>query len=638
MTIRVSVADVRAALSRAAGPHIAGIGEPSTMLLGRIFHEVFADLVSADPVRSGLRVIAESPPDAARCQVELLAHTWRRLLAPRLSRNGAALQDSTSAVLSLWKATHSVTAWLSSIALELINQHPRLRGRWAELAAALQAEVPLTCELNEPGWTEPVQLFGFADSILRLPESAHFCAIELKLGRTTPVVDLGQAALYHLILTRSASPTVKSALALIRFVPEREERLLESAALSTTKQRLLDLIGSIARVLPDPLPAGGAATKSGEAASAGTMSTATIVDALDPSAQYAELGKRLARAFREHGVGIELRGEPTAGARFLRFEVRLTPGMKLGALRRCTGEVRLRLELNAEPMITQDIGRLYVDVERSDPQTVLFSDIVTQLAPIDALYGSARILIGIDPAQKLRFADLSSSGRSHVLAAGTTGSGKSEWLRMMLASLIVSNTPETLRVVTLDPKLAAFTDLERSPFLWKKGAYWVPGDGVSASELFQDLIEEMDRRYQLTRQSGADNLRAHVEKTARPLPRIVCVCDEYFALISQNRQEKAEIENAVSLLGAKARAAGIHLVLATQQPSRATITGAIQANLPCRVALALSSHIESTMILGTAGAERLTGSGDLLYKDFGDPVRLQAPYLSEEARRRYLGA
>jgi DNA segregation ATPase FtsK/SpoIIIE-like protein len=130
-------------------------------------------------------------------------------------------------------------------------------------------------------------------------------------------------------------------------------------------------------------------------------------------------------------------------------------------------------------------------------------------------------------------------------------------------------------------------------------------------------------------------LRSHIEKAGRPLPRILCVCDEYFALVSQNKQEKAQIEDAVSLLGAKARAAGIHLVLATQQPSRATITGAIQSNLPCRVALALTSSIESNMILGCSGAERLTGSGDLLYKDFGDPVRLQAPYLTEQERQHW---
>ena len=393
-----------------------------------------------------------------------------------------------------------------------------------------------------------------------------------------------------------------------------------------------DLIGRMAGVIDDGSPA----KKTAVSASPGPAPVTT--PSPDPAAAtspYAELGKRLVRAYREHGIGLETRGEVGIGPRFLRFDVRLTPGMKLDGVRRRTREVQHRLELKAEPMIVQEAGRLYIDLERPDPDTILFSSIASELAPVDPLYGSAQVLIGVDAARKLRFADLGSSGRSHVLAAGTTGSGKSEWLRMMLASLIATNTPETLRIVTFDPKLAAFADLEHSPFLWKRGAYWIHGNGRSASELFLDVVEEMERRYQLTRQSGADNLRSHIEKTGKPLPRIVCICDEYFALISQNKQEKAAIEDAVSLLGAKARAAGIHLVLATQQPSRATISGAIQSNLPCRVALALGSPIESNMILGAPGAERLTGASDLLYKDFGDPVRLQAPYLPEDERRRW---
>jgi S-DNA-T family DNA segregation ATPase FtsK/SpoIIIE len=146
----------------------------------------------------------------------------------------------------------------------------------------------------------------------------------------------------------------------------------------------------------------------------------------------------------------------------------------------------------------------------------------------------------------------------------------------------------------------------------------------------------MERRYRLTHDANADNLTEYVEKSGKPLPRIVAVCDEYFALVAQNKDEKTRIEHAVSLLGAKGRAAGIHLVLATQQPSRATISGAIQANLQCRVALTLTSSIESNMILGTAGAERLTLRGDLLYKDFGNPIRLQAPYLPEAERVHWL--
>ncbi len=643
MTVYLSVADVRTALSRAAGSNAGGPGEPSTLLLGRLFHEVFADLVSTDPLRSGLKIVVESGADRKRASEQLLDHCWQRLLAPRLRRNAAVLQSSSAQVLMLWKATQNLTTWLAEVVDELLEHRPAMRGAWEQLEQALQAEVPLTCELTEPGWTESVKLSGFADSVLRVPGRDSFCAVELKLGRASPVVDLGQAALYHLILTRSAPADPRSALALMRFSPDLEEHLIEFGALASATPRLLDLIGRLAGVLDGqaPLPSTstvGVAASTVHAALARPEPVPIAPAARDPEAPpspYAELGKRLVRAYREHGIGLDVRSEPGVGPRFLRFDVRLTPGMKLDGVRKRTREIQHRLELSAEPMIVQESGRLYIDLERPDPETILFSAIAPELPAIDPTYGSAKVLIGVDAARKVRFADLASSGRSHILAAGATSSGKSEWLRMMLASLIATNTPDTLRIVTFDPKLAAFTDLEHSKFLWKKSACWIPGDGRSASELFQDIIEEMDHRYQLTRQSGADNLRSHIEKTGRPLPRIVCVCDEYFALISQNKQEKAQIEDAVSLLGAKARAAGIHLVLATQQPSRATITGAIQSNLPCRVALALTSSIESNMILGCSGAERLTGSGDLLYKDFGDPVRLQAPYLTEQERRHW---
>src|SRR5262245_31058001 len=108
MTVELAVTDVRAALARAAGTNAAGAGEASTLLLGRLFHETFADLVSTDPVRSGLRVLAEGGSDAKRLSEQLLDHTWQRVLAPRLHRNAALLQASTSQVLMLWKATQNL--------------------------------------------------------------------------------------------------------------------------------------------------------------------------------------------------------------------------------------------------------------------------------------------------------------------------------------------------------------------------------------------------------------------------------------------------------------------------------------------------------------------------------------------------
>jgi S-DNA-T family DNA segregation ATPase FtsK/SpoIIIE len=644
--IQLSVADVRAALARVSGPDAAGQGEAATLLLGRIFHEVFADLASIDPVRSGLKVVAEGGADEKRRNEQLLDHVWRHLLAPRLQRNAALLQNSTTQVLMTWKAVQNLVGWFGNVVGELVEHDPGLRGNWERIDGMFQAEVPLSCDLQSEKWSEPVRLVGFADSVVHVPRKQGFCAIELKLGRATPTVDLGQAALYHLMLDRSAPALGPSGLALMRFSPEIEEHFVDARTIAPAVERLLDLIGSLAGVIrsEDNAPSRttgangsskGAAEPYATAPATGRSSAVAPTPPETEGSPYLELAKRLTRAYREHGVGLEVRGVPGVGPRFLRFDVRLTPGTKLDGVRKRTREVQHRLELRAEPMIVQEAGRLYIDVERPDPETVLFSSVASRLPGIDSLFGSAKILVGLDAARELRFADLASSGRSHVLAAGTTGSGKSEWLRMMLASLIATNTPDTLRIVTFDPKLAAFNDLEKSSFLWRKGANWIPGDGRSASELFQDLIEEMEERYQRTRQTGADNLKAHVEKTGKPVPRIVCVCDEYFALVSQNREEKVQIEEAVSLLGAKARAAGIHLVLATQQPSRAIISGAIQSNLPCRVALALGAAIESNMILGSAGAERLTGSGDLLYKDFGEPVRLQAPLLTEQERVAY---
>ena len=635
--IELTVSDVRAALTSVARPGDRGTGEAATLLLGRLFHEVFAELVGIQPERSGLRVIVEAGPDRARRLEALLDHAWRKLVAPRLLRHAAEIQATSEPVLTLWRAVERLCGWLVDVVVELARQAsengaaeagPRAAPApsWEHLTTVLRAEVPLEYELREPGWAEPVRLVGIADSLLRVPGSDVHCAIEIKLGRSAPPIDLGQAALYRLLLTRSGAQTRTAALALLRFSPELEEHLFEAPQLAEAEARLLDLIAGLARV-PRVEPASPPAPPDPPA-----------TDVEVPPSPHVDIGRRLVRACREQGVGIETRGEPTVGPRFLRFEVRLSPGARLDALRRRMPEVALRLALPQEPIVSAEAGSLFVDVARPDPEIVPFERIVPQLPPVDPLVGSARLPIGVDSAGQLHFADLSSAGRSHALVAGTSGSGKSEWLRVALAGLFASNTPDTLRIVTIDPKLNAFADLERSRFLWRPDAWWVPGSGREATDVFDDLIEEMDRRYQLTRASGSDNLAEHVRKTGRPLPRIVCLCDEYMALVTVDRAVRTSIEQSVALLGAKARAAGIHLVLATQQPSRNVVSGAIQANLPCRVALALTSHIESNMILGTSGAERLTGCGDLLYRDFGDPQRLQAPLLSaEERRRRFAG-
>jgi DNA segregation ATPase FtsK/SpoIIIE-like protein len=128
---------------------------------------------------------------------------------------------------------------------------------------------------------------------------------------------------------------------------------------------------------------------------------------------------------------------------------------------------------------------------------------------------------------------------------------------------------------------------------------------------------------------GCPSLAHLIEKTQQPIPRIVCVCDEYADLMLGSTAQRTAIETRISRLSGKARASGIHLILATQQPSRKTITGAIQTNLPGRVGLTMTSATESRMMFGEPGAENLLMKGDLLYKDIGQPKRYQAIYLGD---------
>jgi len=203
---------------------------------------------------------------------------------------------------------------------------------------------------------------------------------------------------------------------------------------------------------------------------------------------------------------------------------------------------------------------------------------------------------------------------------------------MVLASLLMTNTPRTLRLMLIDPKRSSFTELGGSDYVWGGGKIVYP-DQVSPVTTLNDLLDEMDRRYRLFQQHGFENIRQY-HQTGKQLPRIVCGCEEYSDLLSYGRKE---IETRIQRMGQKARGAGIHLILTVQQPSRDIVKGTLQATIPARIGFRVNSPIESRMLLDRAGAEELLGEGDLLFKDIGEPVRLQAPLLAPEERHRIFG-
>jgi DNA segregation ATPase FtsK/SpoIIIE-like protein len=276
---------------------------------------------------------------------------------------------------------------------------------------------------------------------------------------------------------------------------------------------------------------------------------------------------------------------------------------------------------------------LLIDVERRDRQKLTFGEFREMLPPLTDR-GNASMLAGVDLSRNLRFVDLSSDC-PHVLVAGTAGSGKSEWLRTAIASLISTNTPETLRLMFIDPKRVTFDELAQCPFLLNGGPIlYTPEEAIQGLAHLSSLMEE--RYVQLSRAGCTDieGLR-HVMGPDTP-PRIVCFCDEFGNLVAE-KKHRERIEMAVNQLGAKARAAGIHLVIATQDPRAQILSPALKANLAGRVCLKTTSAVQSQMMLEENGAEALLGHGDLLFKVTGEPVRLQAPLLEDDLREHLFG-
>lgn len=642
MPVTLSVSQVREALYRADGMTDArGDGAASTAVLGRWFHEALGLLVQNHGPGSPLATLAEVDNNLDVWKATLVTHIYSQFVGPRLTQQQAALHDAAPQVISFWKAMQAACHWVAELSWRLAQERKsyreKLRAPWQELSSCITTDEPLICEIREPHWSDSVRLIGIADAVVRRADTGAWCAIEFKLGRTSPAVDLGQACLYHIILSSAAMAENHSsakgdignlgALALVSFRPDLHERLFSAPDLTVVKQRLIEVIGQLA----------------GVANGSSTGATGGLAPAPSPNAEYQrkvspatdehrQLGLNIVKTLAEYGVAVEQTEPIVVGPTFLRFPINLGRGMRVSAVEKRAAELQVKLNLRAEPFISRDLGQLVIDVQRPDRKKVFFKDVRSQLPRPAEGRGGSHVPVGVNLSGELICANLAQPEHAHFLVAGTTGSGKSEWLRLAIAGLVVSNTPETLRLLVIDPKRNAFHALRESPFLWKPLVF---PDEQPAADVLAELAEEMDRRYRLL--DGADSIVQFADRTGQVLPRIVCVCDEYRDLISRGRVERKLIEQQICRLGAKARAAGIHLILATQEPSRDTIRGPLDSNIPARVGLKMGKRLESTMLLNEAGAEKLLGNGDLLFRDIGSPRRLQAPMLHEDERNLVFG-
>jgi DNA segregation ATPase FtsK/SpoIIIE, S-DNA-T family len=474
--IRLTVSEIRQKIFEASDEPSQRMGA----LAGQLFHRA-ADCALRDEHPAFWQAVLTR---------ELNAEKWARTLydqalGPELTKSQSALRENGAEVLQLWHAVRSFANWFCGLLAEAMQlgaiRYDERKEAWLGAASLFDQECDLTATLREPDWTAEVIVAGRADHLIRLADN-RWCIVEFKLGGGHAESDAAQACLYHELLGGGAGSA-----ALVRFNGETEpdQLLLASDWIAEARPKLLTLIGSLARVTvraprdrsnPEPRrvwpkPADEAEIK---------------------------LGKRVIEALVEFNAEARLAAEPLVGPTFVRFLLEPGRGVAASRIERQGPNLQLRLQLEKEPMIGRSEGRIVVDVQRPDREYVPFDDLRGVLESKRNAVGNSHVLAGLDLKGKVEFIDLAGDS-PHLLVGGMPGSGKSEWLRSAVASLLVTNTPDTLRLVLVDPKKNAFGEMAGSEYLWRPDTLLDSPQG-RVIPLLAELIDEMQRRYELFQQ------------------------------------------------------------------------------------------------------------------------------------------
>jgi DNA segregation ATPase FtsK/SpoIIIE, S-DNA-T family len=342
------------------------------------------------------------------------------------------------------------------------------------------------------------------------------------------------------------------------------------------------------------------------------------------TAGQAQTATALVEALGHFGVQAKVIGT-VAGPHITRYELRLAPGIKVGKVAQLKDDLAYALAATDIRILAPIPGKQAVGVEVPNVhrRMVRLGDVFQQ-PPKD--WSPLTVWLGKDVAGKAIGADLAKM--PHLLVAGTTGAGKSGAINAMLASVLLRASPHEVRLVLVDPKQVELNHYESIPHLLTP----VITSPRMAANALQNLVKEMETRYgimSLARTRGLVELnKARAKRGEAPLPYILCVIDELADLMMV---APADVEDSIIRLAQKARAVGIHLVLATQSPRVDVITGMIKANVPSRIAFSVSSQTDSRVILDQNGAESLLGQGDMLFSPVGTSrlQRIQGAYIDE---------
>ncbi len=340
--------------------------------------------------------------------------------------------------------------------------------------------------------------------------------------------------------------------------------------------------------------------------------------------------ERVLNDFGIKGTVVEIHVGPAV----TQYELSILSGTKVSRIKNLDKEIALALAAKNVAIEAPIPGKNTVGIEIPNP-TISAVKIKEVLGNIPASQQNSKILValGKDLMGRVQTADISKM--PHLLVAGSTGSGKSVCMNSIIASILMRYRPDEVKLVLVDPKKVEMSNYNGIPhLLWP-----VVTDPKKASVALQKLVDMMDNRYNMFADNGVKKIEEYNvlanKKGLDKMPYIVIIIDELADLMMVASKE---VEGSIQRITQLARAAGIHLIVATQRPSTNVITGVIKANIPSRIAFAVASSIDSRTILDGGGAEKLLGKGDMLYLPMGEntPIRIQGCFITDEETQKII--
>jgi S-DNA-T family DNA segregation ATPase FtsK/SpoIIIE len=650
------------ALGRALGQAVAfPIGASS---LGAIFHriaEAFAHELDSPP-----EAVKRLPRGAPREAVARAVSGWLLDHLAALLERDAALASMPGEVDDLAEALRELGGYLAS-EIERSGETPESALRalieHAELPVEAAVDAGSGAHVRLVGRIDAIHCRGLRGAVVKSDGSstgvtAAVDVVEYKLtDEANQELDQAQVALYRYLLRRALD--IDAEPVILRFNPGLIATRLSPAASDTIVERkLLPLLGEMVgwaerpeRAPPTPrrdlcasCPVQGPCAeryrdaldpRDKPPASAarlrpspeGELRLTRAIEAAEPSradetgdAEAKELERLIVAELKRQSVFAQV-ARTTAGPSLVRIEV-VSPRQRVAALDRAAEDVEHRLAGHRVQFEREGARRVFTAPRRA-PRTVDLRALLAQAAPF-LRERAGRFVLGEGIDGEVIKGDLADGSTSHLLIGGQTGSGKSVLLRAIVSSLCHAHPPSSIRFTLVDPKRVTFGAFAAGIAAHLAGP--IVCDAEALLPELEDLAAEMEERYRLFEQAKAQDIDDYNEGASAhsPLARRVVVVDEFQDLCA-GKATRQPFFDAVKRLGAMARAAGIHLILATQRPDRTTVPGEIKANLGGKIALKVQAAVNSRIILDQAGAEKLLGRGDLLADLGHGVVRAQAP-------------